>query len=166
MSSEAEITLSIMKAAHKIALSLKEQKKERDDEYLKAQRNAANLQHSLANLQRQLAALKTKHEAAGLMLSEEGNDAHRSASSLQHRVAELQSRVAESRRRSAALKAKCDASGLVLDRFPRFSASIGDDFQCPNCWLEKERRSILNARHDTGTHVRFRCENCDCEIPI
>ena len=60
------------------------------------------------------------------------------------------------------------AGNVGLQRLHRFQPQIGEDFQCPRCWIEHERRSNLTPV-SAGRAQRedfFRCGDCGFEFSV
>jgi len=88
------------------------------------------------------------------------------ASHLKTRYASLQRELAQIEAQRAAIEQQLKTAGLAAQRLHRFQPQIGEDFQCPRCWIERERRSILTPV-STGRAQRedfFRCGDCGFEF--
>ena len=70
--------------------------------------------------------------------------ATRFAVGLHQRATQLQTELAEVEARKAALQTELDAARLSQQRLMNFEPQIGRDFQCPRCWVQHEKRSVLS----------------------
>lgn len=50
------------------------------------------------------------------------------------------------------------------ERLLSYVPRIGPDFQCPRCWIEHERRSVLQAVPTNIDDDVFRCASCQLEL--
>lgn len=93
--------------------------------------------------------------AAGL-----GRQAEVRASHLKVQLAEVEARKAE-------IQAQLNTARLSPERVFNFKPQIGPYFQCPNCWIENEKRSSLTpVGGPTRAEDFFRCRSCGFEITI
>ncbi len=91
--------------------------------------------------------------------------AARLAVSLHQRAAQLQTDLAEIEAQKAALQTQLDVARLSEQRLMNFEPQIGGDFQCPRCWIEHEKRSVLSPIGGGTAHEDFwRCHTCGFEM--
>lgn len=49
-------------------------------------------------------------------------------------------------------------------RLLNYSPRVGPDFQCPRCWMENEKRSVLRTVVTNIDDDVFRCDVCHLEL--
>lgn len=91
--------------------------------------------------------------------------ATRFAVSLHGRTTQLQAELAEVEARKAKIQAQLDVARLSENRLMRFEPQVGRDFQCPRCWIENEKRSVLSPMKG-GTRLEdfWQCSACGFEM--
>jgi hypothetical protein len=85
----------------------------------------------------------------------------------EQRALALQEQIAEIKARKAQLKAEYEIAKRASQRLASFEVKIGSNFQCPHCWINSERRSVLSpAGKGTGRNDFFRCRTCGSEFTV
>jgi rubredoxin len=91
--------------------------------------------------------------------------ATRIAVALHSQSEQLKTALTEIEARKASIAAALKAASLSEDRLMRFEPQIGRDFQCPRCWIEHEKRSVLSAiGGGTNREDFWRCSACGFEM--
>jgi hypothetical protein len=91
--------------------------------------------------------------------------ATRFAVALHSRTSQLQADLAEVEARKAAIETELKAAGFSEDRLMRFEPQIGRDYQCPRCWIDHEKRSVLSPiGGGTSREDFWRCRTCGFEM--
>ena len=89
------------------------------------------------------------------------------ARSLGARKAGLQTELAELEARESEIEALLKAETVSPVRLSNFEPQVGGDFQCPRCWIEHEKRSVLATEfRETRHEDLFRCQTCGYELEI
>jgi hypothetical protein len=70
--------------------------------------------------------------------------------------------MAEATQAVAEAQAEIKSAQRVIWRADNYRPTIGDDFQCPACWLKDERSSRLKQIGDPGAGI-YQCEACHSE---
>jgi len=64
------------------------------------------------------------------------------------------------------VEAQLERAKLAYNRAVGFQPQVHDIFQCPNCWVAEEVRSVLvPVKDDTNTEGLFKCQTCGIVIP-
>jgi hypothetical protein len=91
--------------------------------------------------------------------------ATRVALTLHGKSPQLKAELAEIEARKAAVEAELNTARLTEDRLMRFEPQIDRDFQCPRCWIEHEKRSVLSPiGGGTRREDFWRCHTCGFEM--
>ncbi|MBI3436569.1 MAG: hypothetical protein HY056_16085 [Proteobacteria bacterium] len=100
------------------------------------------------------------------------------ADSSQRNVLSLESELQQLENRKSKIEAQINAEKLCPKRVSSFQYKVGDDLQCPRCWIAEEKSSPLkpinspdeiespdeiNSREDID---HFQCPMCRTEISI
>ncbi len=86
------------------------------------------------------------------------------ARAAQERGAQLKIEILDAEQRKSEAEAALELANSALVRLDRFDPIIGDNHQCPYCWVTNGVRSkIAPIPSDTAVDW-FRCETCHTEI--
>ncbi len=86
------------------------------------------------------------------------------ARAAQERGAELKIEILEAEQHKSEAEVALQLANAAIVRLDRFDPIIGDDHQCPNCWVTDGIRSkIVPIPSDTAVDW-FRCVTCHTEI--
>ena len=86
------------------------------------------------------------------------------ARTAQERGAKLKIEISHAEQRKSEAEAALELANSALSRHDRFDPIIGDDHQCPYCWITNGVRSkIVPIPSDTDVDW-FRCKTCHTEI--
>jgi hypothetical protein len=88
------------------------------------------------------------------------------AMDMQSRLAALDREEAEIDARKAQIHAERNAISRAPDRLANFSVKVGANYQCPHCWIEHERQSVLSPIPSKTSADLFRCDTCHLELEI
>ncbi len=87
------------------------------------------------------------------------------ARNAQSHLSEIEREIAEIEERKTALMAQREFSRGAEERLFRFQPQIGGDFQCPRCWVDHEKRSVLTPiGGGTQREDFWRCHTCGFEM--
>jgi hypothetical protein len=64
------------------------------------------------------------------------------------------------------IRAELGSMDLARERLSSFQVQIGEQYQCPNCWVRDEAQSVLVPIPPDAKDDYFRCETCGCEALI
>ena len=64
------------------------------------------------------------------------------------------------------IRAELGSMDLARERLSSFQVQIGEQYQCPNCWVRHEAQSVLVPTPSDAKDDYFRCETCGCEALI
>jgi hypothetical protein len=95
-------------------------------------------------------------------------EAKEAATRLDQQKRGLDAKVVELEEKKLAAELAFKNASLAHQRALDFQPSIGGDFQCPTCWVERgERRTLRNIKSDSDAYDIWRCTVCaDRKIPI
>jgi hypothetical protein len=90
------------------------------------------------------------------------------ARAMEGRVQGLEQELREVEERKAELERQLRATRGSPNRLANYQPRIGQDFQCPRCWIENEFRVRLSTVPGTDEIDIMHCHNCgaDWEIPL
>jgi len=91
-------------------------------------------------------------------------DAKYQADCLQNAVLTLQTELKHIEKRKVEIDAKLQTVRRAHQRALDFRPSIGADFQCPRCWVEKALRSTLRPVGSDPRLNILRCGTCCAEF--
>jgi hypothetical protein len=74
----------------------------------------------------------------------------------------LEDQLREVAREMAGAQRRSIPSGL--QRVLSYQPHIGQGFQCPRCWIEHERRSVLQQVATSIDDDVFRCSTCQLDL--
>ena len=89
--------------------------------------------------------------------------AARIAQGVKARVSCVQGELAWIKAKKAAIEAELLTARSTQDRLFTFQPQVNGDFQCPACWIEHEKRSVLSTG-ETAREDFWRCHVCGFEI--
>jgi len=99
--------------------------------------------------------------AAQHEITKEANEITRN---LQKKAERLHEDYLAAESHAAYLKAERDKAALAPKRRANFQIKIGADYQCPQCWIADERRSVLTPIPSDTPDDIFRCSVCHLVI--
>ena len=86
------------------------------------------------------------------------------ARTAQERGAELKIEISDAEQRKSQAQSALELANSASARLDHFDPVIGDDHQCPNCWvIDGVRSKIVPIPSDTDVDW-FRCKTCHTEI--
>ena len=77
------------------------------------------------------------------------------AARLDKRATEIHEEYLGAKRKAEDLKAKFDMFNVAFDHLSNFKVSINGAYQCPRCWIERDRRSTLSPIYLAGAKTIF-----------
>jgi len=89
------------------------------------------------------------------------------ADGLHHQSEALHRELGEIRTRQAQIGLKLDAAKLAQQRLANFQIVIGEEYQCPRCWIERATHASLRPMDgSTDSEDFFRCSGCGWDISL
>ena len=87
-------------------------------------------------------------------------NAHDRASTLERELAAIEARKCE-------IQAQLKTARLAAKRLADFQVNVGGQYQCPNCWIERETKVMLKPiGRGADTESAFCCQSCGLQISI
>ncbi len=90
--------------------------------------------------------------------------AMKEADSLKQYEARIEEEVLKLEEQKATLIARRNAARLGSQRLLNFEPALGENFQCPRCWIHDEIRSALTPIPGTSHKDLFRCQTCGLHV--
>ena len=88
----------------------------------------------------------------------------RIANYVQGDALELKRELLEVQARESQLQASIHAAGIARERARNFVPLLGGDYQCPSCWVERERKAGLRPVDSPNRNDNFVCRECGLEF--
>jgi hypothetical protein len=63
-------------------------------------------------------------------------------------------------------KAAADAARMAFERSLNFTAALGADFACPDCWVRHGKQVAITPIPNETADDLFRCKDCGTELSI
>ncbi len=82
------------------------------------------------------------------------------------RSSEIEKELREIEAQKAAKEAELNTAKLAFKRSLSFQVRVGADLQCPSCWIDRNRRSVMVNINGTDVEDVFRCRVCRLEIGV
>ena len=82
----------------------------------------------------------------------------------QFRLAMLDREEAKIDRRKAEIATEREDISDAAQRALDFRPAIGADYQCPRCWVDHRKQSILQPIASQTGNDLFRCEDCHLDL--
>ena len=86
------------------------------------------------------------------------------AEAAQQRIARLKQEIGKLKTKLAIAETALESANSAIDRLDSFLPIMGDDHQCPNCWVADGVRCPLKPIPSETGIDRFRCETCHREF--
>jgi len=86
------------------------------------------------------------------------------ADGLKNRKASLERDLAALDARAAELERQLSVVGNVDNRFASYEPKVGNELQCPKCWMKHGQRGTITPTPGTNKEDHFRCNRCDTEF--
>ena len=64
----------------------------------------------------------------------------------------------------AELQASINAASAARERSRNFVPLVGGDYQCPSCWVERERKASLRPVDSENRNDNFVCRECGLDF--
>jgi hypothetical protein len=91
--------------------------------------------------------------------------AARIAQGVKARVSRIQGELARVEAKKAAIEAELRATCSMEERLFNFQPQVNGGFQCPVCWIEHEKRSMLSPNEGgTAREDFWRCHVCGFDM--
>lgn len=82
----------------------------------------------------------------------------------QFRLAVLDREEAELDRRMAEIGVERANIRGAAQRARDFRPMIGTEYQCPRCWVDHKKQSVLQPMASQTENALFRCQDCDLDL--
>lgn len=96
--------------------------------------------------------------------SELKEHAERLVAELQTQNVHLRKEIRDAELHVAELKLKADAQSVAPERALKFTALLGGEYLCPECWVRHNAKSILAGRNSPDERDFFACKVCGHEF--
>jgi hypothetical protein len=93
-------------------------------------------------------------------------EAQRYALNAEGRVAALKAELADLEGRKQELVGKLKEAEAAPERLRTFQPSVGPNFQCPRCWIQNGRHSVLRGVPSSTSDDLMQCRECPAEFVI
>jgi hypothetical protein len=88
-----------------------------------------------------------------------GAEFKRVESQLQKEILDLQLQLEQK-------KAAAEAASMAFKRSLNFTASLGADFACSDCWIRHGKKAAISPTPSATADDTFRCRECGTEFTI
>ena len=94
-------------------------------------------------------------------------EAQYAVSNLKNRARALESQLQEIEKLKLEIEAECQAASLAPKRLLKFQPKAGTQYQCPRCWINHERQSVLRPVNSASEeHGVMHCQICAAKFVI
>jgi hypothetical protein len=80
------------------------------------------------------------------------------------RLSRIQGELRHIEAKKAAIEAELRATRGAEERLFNFQPQVNCDFQCPTCWVQHEKRSVLSLGEGKTPEAFWRCDFCGFEM--